>query len=188
MAADKPLNRWKGLAVGIVGGLVGVVAMRYYLRQLAPNWFAESPSAAPDEIDRLIERLPDVQPLWGRQYRDGESPEAAAGRIIHTYLAGKDPHYKETRKVIEEVMLLAWGALMGTAYGFTRTTTRGRDMAGGFFFGIRLYIGWRYLYAWLGLGEQPKRIARHQHFIGLTGMWVFSFMATSVARRLYRLF
>lgn len=182
------LNRWKGLAMGIIGGLVGVVAMRYYLRQLAPTWFAEAPAAEPDTLDRLIERLPDVEPRAGRLYRDGESPEAAGGRLIYAQLSGKDPHYKETRKVIEEVTLLVWGVLMGIAYGYTRTTTRGRDIAGGFFYGIRLYVGWRYLLAWLGLAESPKKISRHQHFIGLSGMWVYSFITTNVTRILYRLF
>jgi hypothetical protein len=181
------LNRWKGLAVGIVGGLAGVIAMRQYQRKLGPAWFAESPAAEPDEIDRLIEQLPDIEPVAGRQYRDGESADAAAGRILYTRLVGEEPQSAETRHLLAELVTLGWGVLMGIAYGYSRATTRGRDLAGGFFYGIRLFAGWTAVDAWLGIAEQPKRISRHQHFVNLTGYWVYSFVTTAVTRFLYRL-
>lgn len=188
--SEMKLNRWKGLAVGLVGGIVGVLSMRHYRRELAPRWFAESPRTGEehDLIDEFVSQLPEIEPQWGRQYRDGETPEAAAGRILYTRIYGEEPASAETRALLQDVVLLGWGALVGMAYGFTRTTTRARDIAGGFFFGLRLFLGWSLLYPWLGLREQPRTTSRYVYFISLTAHWVYSFITANVTRLLYRFF
>jgi hypothetical protein len=81
-----------------------------------------------------------------------------------------------------------YGIVMGAAYGGTRTTTRARDVAGGFFYGIRLWLGQMIGLAWLGLRPGPTRYPLAAHLRLLTSIWVFSFTATFVTRVLYRLF
>ena len=75
--------------------------------------------------------------------------------------------------------LLAWGMAAGALYGATRTTTRWRDVAGGFFYGLRLFAGDTFGMALLGLRPDPKQISTREHVSWLLGHWVFSFTAAS---------
>jgi hypothetical protein len=75
---------------------------------------------------------------------------------------------------------------MGAAYGSTRTTTRNRDIAGGFFYGIRLWLGDEVMSRLLGLERDPREWPLKRHLVWLTGHWVYSFVTAQVTRVLYR--
>jgi hypothetical protein len=173
--------RWKGALVGAVGGLVGVYALRLYWRHIAPAVFP--PEANPAH--------PDINPahsiaLAGRAYRMGESAPAAVARIGYERLTGETPD-ADTRRQLDETTPALLGVMMGLTYGGTRTTTRARDLAGGFFYGLRLWLGDTIGVALLGLRPGPAAYSRAQHLWRLVGFWVYSFTTTAVTRLLYRL-
>lgn len=76
---------------------------------------------------------------------------------------------------------------MGAIYGATRTTTRTTDIAGGFFYGIRLWLGDTLMSALLGFRPPPAAFTREQHLWRLSAIWVYSFTTTAVTRIVYRI-
>ncbi len=151
-------NRRKGLVIGIVGGLIGSYVMLRYQREVLPKLF------------------PDTQ------------LEATASEVsvpmAYTMLTEHIPSAEEQHR------LEAWarwgaGVLMGLAYGATRTSTLPRDFAGGFFYGIRLWIGDEIVYR---LTRGAEASAQRPHFALLTVYWVYSFVTANTTRLLYRLF
>ncbi|NWG17231.1 MAG: hypothetical protein HXY41_11400 [Chloroflexi bacterium] len=173
--------RWKGALAGVIGGLAGAYALRLYWRQIAPAVFP--PEANPAH--------PDINParsiaLAGRVYQMGESAPAALGRVGYERLAGETPDADMRRRLDDAVPVLL-GVVMGITYGGTRTTTRARDLAGGFFYGLRLWLGDTIGVALAGLRPGPAAYSRPQHLWRLIGFWVYSFTTTAVTRLLYRL-
>jgi hypothetical protein len=184
MAQKAKLNRWKGLTVGLVGGLAGVYAMRYYWQYIAPELF-------PDRADWAVNPPLDAEAaitLVGQQYEEGETSAEALGRRTYEILVGKAPKTKEVRGVLGDLTHLGVGLLAGGLYGGTRTRTYPRDVAGGFFYGIRLWLGDMVLPALMGLRAEPTAFSFRQHLWRLSGIWVYSFVTTAVTRILYWLF
>jgi hypothetical protein len=58
---------------------------------------------------------------------------------------------------------------------------------GGFFYGIRLWLGETIVAALLGFRPGPTRFSVEQHVGLLTVYWVYTFTTTAVTRLLYRL-
>lgn len=180
--AKRRMDRRKGLLVGLIGGAVGVFALKLYWEYEAQILPPDFNPALPDEV----QKLPDFESKFGKLYRDGESPTAAAGRLIYERATNSEPD-AATRRQLDDAALLAWGMAAGALYGATRTTTRRRDIAGGFFYGLRLFAGDTFGMALLGLRPAPKDVSAREHVSWLLGHWVFSFVATNVTRVLYRL-
>lgn len=178
-------NRWKGLAVGIVGGIVGTVAQRYYEQNVAPRYFpavrppARENRTTPDPVEQRAYFAP--------QYEPDETLTQTVTRAAYTLFHRRVPRYAETRQLGEDVAEFAIGMFIGAMYGGTRTTTRARDIAGGFFFGIRLWLGEVVGAPLLGFTPGPTRFSPEQHAHLLTRWWVYSFVTTNVTRVLYRL-
>ena len=185
MARSRVPNRWKGLAVGIIGGLIGTIAQRYYEQSIAPRYFpprlppANQGSTAPDPVEQRA--------YFSPQYRPDETMLQTAARTFYTLLRGSEPQEAETKQLAEDVAEFGYGLFSGALYGGTRTTTRARDFAGGFFFGIRLWLGETIGGALLGFAPGPTRFSPEQHARLLTRYWVYSFTTTAVTRLLYRL-
>lgn len=177
-------DRRKGFIVGIVGGLIGVYAMRRYTRDLLPILFpyASAPAQSDADSDPLEARSP-----VGQLYQPGETAFEAAGRVAYTLLANRQPQARETRNLLGTLAQWLFGLSAGFAYGATRTTTRPRDIAGGFFYGIRLWLSDEIAAPLLGLRAGPTRFTPQQHFALLTTYWVYSFVTVNVTRVLYRL-
>lgn len=174
-------NRVKAALVGVVGGLVGAYALRLYWRVIAPAVFP--PQADPDNHD--VNPAHSIS-LAGKHYLTGESAPAAVGRLVYDQVVGEAPD-TAVREQLETTMPLVMGAAAGLLYGGTRTTTRARDIAGGFFYGLRLWQMDTFGAALLGLRPGPKAYSRSQHLWRLAGVWVYSFTTTAVTRVLYRL-
>ncbi len=151
-------DRRKGLVIGIVGGLIGAYAMRRYQRDVLPKLF------------------PDVD------------LKATASEVsvpmAYTLLTETIPSAEEQHR-LEAGARWGTGVLMGLVYGATRTSTLPRDFAGGFFYGIRLWIGDEIIYR---LTEGAEASDRRPHVALLTGYWVYSFVTANSTRLLYRLF
>jgi hypothetical protein len=161
-----------------VGGLVGAIAMRYYERSIAPQIFP-GVTDPPENAE--------IAPPLAKQYRNGETASAAWGRILFKFLMGHEPVFGETKTQLGTFVQLAYGMAMGAAYGGTRTTTRWRDLASGFFYGIRLWLGETLGLSLFGLRADPRSFSPRQHLWRLSRQWVYSFTTTAVTRILYRL-
>jgi hypothetical protein len=172
-----------GLICGIVGGLAGAYAMHLYWKRVAPKLFPLD--AQPVETPGT-NTLPSPSPL-GQQYRPGETATMAAGRIAYQQLTGYEPRDLETRRLLSDLVYWGWGVAMGAAYGGTRNTTRWRDLAGGFFYGFRLFLGDLLMPPLAGLRADPRYFSPKQHLWRLSAIWVYSFTTTAVTRALYRL-
>ena len=177
-------DRRKGLLMGIVGGLVGTYAMRRYSYDLLPKLFpgAAAPAQKSVKSDPLEQRAP-----FGQLYHAGETAHGAAGRLAYRLVKGEPPTLP-MRQRLAELALWCFGLFAGVAYGATRTSTLPRDIAGGFFYGIRLWFSDELLMPLLGLRPGPTRYTRRQHFALLTAYWVYSFVTANTTRLLYRLF
>jgi len=167
-----------GFFVGILGGLVGALVMRGYERKIAPQIFP-GVSDQPENAE--------ITPPIVKLYRDGETASAAWGRILFTMLMNHEPVFGQTQNQLQEWVYLAYGMTMGAFYGGTRTTTRWRDLASGFFYGLRLWLGETLGLSLLGLRADPRSFSLRQHGWHLSRQWVYSFTTTAVTRILYRL-
>lgn len=185
MARSGVPNRWKGLAIGMIGGIVGTIARRYYEQKIAPRYFPPMtpPARASDTTPDPVEQ----RAYFARQYRDDESMNQTVARSFYELLYGHKPRAAETKTLSEDIGEFMQGILMGAAYGGTRTTTRPRDIAGGFFSGIRFWLGETVIGTLLGLRPGPTRFSPEQHAHLLASYWVYSFTMASVTRILYRL-
>jgi hypothetical protein len=177
-------DRRKGLLMGIVGGLAGAYAMRRYTREALPKLFpsADDPAYMSDQPDPLEKRTP-----FGRLYQEGESAYQAQGRLAYEMATGNTVRTLEARARLGDYVQWGMGLLAGIAYGATRTSTLPRDIAGGFFYGIRLWLADELLMPLLGFRAGPTRFTRRQHFALLTTYWVYSFVTANLTRILYRL-
>lgn len=177
-------NRGKGLFFGIFGGALGVFLMQRYIRDVLPAVFPTPAEATtPNSADPLEARA-----LLAPQYRPGENAYQAVGRVAYTALTGQPPQGVDQRNRLGDLTLWGVGLFLGVVYGATRTTTRPRDLAGGFFYGIRIWLGDELVFPLLGLRAGPTRFSRRQHFALLSAYWVYSFATTNATRLLYWLF
>lgn len=185
MARSNSPNRWKGLAVGIVGGFAGAIVRHYYEHHIAPQYFP--PLAPPARLDNDTPDPVEARAYFAPQYRADETSTQAAARIGYAFLNGKEPREAETMALAVTIAELAQGIAAGASYGATRTTTRARDIAGGFFYGIRLWLGETIMPVLFGFRPGPTRFSPAQHARLLTAYWVYTFTTTAVTRLLYRL-
>jgi hypothetical protein len=176
-------DRRKGFIVGIAGGLIGAYVMRRYVSDVIPRLFPDVDDPARSRTDALERRAP-----FGPLYEPHESAYDAGGRIAYTLVTGTPPQTPETRRLLGDLARWGAGLFLGVMYGATRTSTLPRDIAGGFFYGIRIWLGDEILLPLLGLRAGPSRFTRRQHFALLTAYWVYSFVTTNTTRLLYRLF
>jgi hypothetical protein len=184
MSRHEELDRRKAMVMGLIGGAVGVIAMRTYWQMLTPYAFHRVNNYW-QALD-VAEKLPAVNPVRGGEFRPAEASTAAVGRAVYERVTGHEPESELDETRLRDAVLMAWGLAAGALYGYTRTTTRGRDIAGGFFYGIRLWFGDEILVRLLGLRADPRLWSRRQHLVWLTGHWVYSFITTNLTRVLYR--
>src|SRR5919109_3840386 len=120
-------NRWKGFVLGAVGGVAGVLAMRYYWKAVAalvgddPRKQSDNPP--PDTLDSIS--------LIGQHHEAGESTTAAVGRIAYQAIAGKPPESQETRALLSELVHWLLSMVMGGVYGALRGRADVPDVSGG---------------------------------------------------------
>lgn len=177
-------DRRIGLIVGIFGGLIGAYAMRRYTHDVLPRLFphANDPAQPALKPDPLEQRA-----LFGQLYQSGETVHSTSGRVAYTYLTKQTPQSSETRNLLGDLAQWGFGLLAGVAYGATRTSTLPRDIAGGFFYGIRLWLADELLAPLFGLRAGPTRFTANQHVALLTTYWVYTFVTANVTRWLYLL-
>lgn len=173
-------NRSRGLVIGIVGGLIGEAVALVYRREVLHSFLPETnslPSGEPEQ-DFIEKRA--LMPI----YQPGETLNETLGRIGYE-IQNEHPPVGAEKTHAANVAALVQGALFGAMYGATRTTTRPRDFAAGFFYGVRLWAGETFFAPLLGLRPGPSRL-RVETLIGTLTIWiVYSFVTTNVTRLIY---
>jgi hypothetical protein len=176
MQQNEVPDRRIGLIAGMIGGVIGMAAMRYYEQHIEP-WVLPMPPVLED---------PGLStPSVGDSVQSPASAPEAIGRVMYTNLTGVKPLI-EAAKALDDLVQWVYGIGAGGAYGATRTTTAPRDLAGGFFYGIRLWLGDTVLLN-LFLRRDLTAISMQDHLKRLLQVWIFSFVTTAVTRLLYLL-
>src|SRR5215212_11420274 len=111
---DRP-NRWKGLVVGILGGVAGLLAMSGYW-QAVTAVTGEDPRQASNKAGPHT--LDDVSRV-GTQHKKDESSTEAVGRIVDQAVTGKPPS-KETKSLLSNLVHWGYGLLVAGLYGALR--------------------------------------------------------------------
>ena len=155
-----PAPAYRGVVLGLAGGLVGTLAMGQYWVNIAPK---VQPPADGDSGEKQ-EPQPDqniISPL-GQQHENGESPTAALGRFAYELIAHKSPG-EQTRAALSEAIHWAMGAGSGAAYGALSARHGAGPLSGGVF-GSALWLSVdEGLVPLLGLQDGPKSSAWRGH-------------------------
>ena len=129
-AAPSPIYR--GLVLGVVGGLIGTLAMGQYWTKIAPQVQPDEGGDEQAEPDQNV-----ISPL-GQQHEDGERATAALGRSAYELVAHQTPG-KETRAVMSEAVHWAMGLGSGAIYG-ALSARHGAGLLSGGVFGAALWL------------------------------------------------
>jgi hypothetical protein len=154
-----PPNPYRGAVLGLVGGMVGVLAMGQYWVRVAPLLKPKS-TGSDDQEGEEREPAADqnvISPL-GQQHEPGESSTAAMGRIAYQTISGKTPG-KGTRAALSEGVHWGFGILSGALFSVltTRHSNRpGASPLSGIAFGAALWaLNDEGLVSLLGLQDGP---------------------------------
>ncbi len=120
-------NLYRGAVLGLVGGVVGVLAMGQYWVRIAPLLTPRSEDAEGDGGEAQQPQPDQPQPdqpqpdqnvisPFGQQHESGETSTAAMGRIAYQSVTGKTPG-TETRIALSEGVHWGFGILSGALYG-----------------------------------------------------------------------
>lgn len=158
-------RRGAGSLAGVVGGVAGLIAMRYVMK--AASRFV------PESKDRGFGSAPqhDVSVI-GRHHRDGEASTAAIGRMAYSRVTGREPD-DDTKARLSNGVHWMYGLGMAALYGALRAgrpAPMRRDLATGAGFGALLWLlGDEVVIPLLGLAEGPKATPPQGHAQTLAG-------------------
>jgi len=180
----RQMNPWKGFALGLVGGLVGVMAMDYFQQRISPLLFgSESQESSHTGEHPHLSSIT----LVGRQHREDESATAALGRIVRTKTVGEEPDAGE-KTDLSYLIHWAYGISQGGLYGATRAGVAGTDWWGGAIFGLGLWLlGDELIVPLLGLQEGPTAYSVQTHLNRAAMHWVYGTATATATQLLVRL-
>ena len=156
-------NRWRGAALGVAGGLVGLLAMRVYQQHLAPA-LSDAVSDNSRQQEEQQEQPLDSIAVVGEHHKEDESSTAALGRILYQSLTGEEPQSDELKTTLSYLVHWGFGTLQGGVYGALREDAEFPDLAGGVAFGAALWLfNDELLVPLLGLQDGPTAAPPVQH-------------------------
>lgn len=130
-------NHYRGLVLGLCGGLVGTLAMGQYWTRVAP--LVSGPSAEADADSPPPEHDEHSISLIGQVHQPGESSTAALGRVAYQTVTGHAPG-EQTATALSEAVHWGTGLLSGALYGALLARTGGNALTGAAF-GAALWAG-----------------------------------------------
>lgn len=191
-------DRGAALVIGLFGGLIGAVALRLYENYLE-SYIMPPDSSGLSHVEPLLGEVLhlttlDSMSLVGTHYEPGEDASEAAARLMYRQLVNRDvvsvtdvAPSPITPGLLKDVIQWTVPIVLGGVYGGTRTTTASHDLAGGFFYGLRLWLGDTFGLALFGLRAGPTALPVRYHVKRLLRVWVYSFVTTGTTRLLYTL-
>ncbi|MDT8307369.1 MAG: hypothetical protein RRC07_15670 [Anaerolineae bacterium] len=183
-------SRWEGFLTGVAGGVAGLLAMRYYWQQVAPEIRHQfGPETGGPDAGAYPRFLKLDRPYYfgGRRYRDGESSTAVMGRLLYKAVTGSEPQAEETKELLSYLVHWGYGMLQGGLYGMRRRKASLPDLGGGLNHGVRLWLlGDEMIGPMLGLQSGPTAIPPVQH-VNRLGAHLFYGWATAVVTKVLQL-
>lgn len=179
-------NRWKGLVLGMLGGIAGVLAMRAYWQQVQ-QLTGHDPRTDFDESDVPdTDDLDDVS-LIGKHHQEGESTTAALGRIAYHQVTGKEPD-QQTKTTLSYLIHWVISMLTSGAYGAARTRAPLVDIPGGLALGTGLWLfGDEIAMPLVGLTKGPTAWPPALHAYGWGAHIAYGVVSATATQVLYRL-
>ncbi len=178
-------NRWKGFVLGVVGGAVGVVAMRYYWKtvQAITGSDPRTESHGTPETDALGSIS-----LIGTQHQESESSTAAVGRIVYQMITGKEPEAQETKTTLSYLVHWILSMFMGGLYGAIRGKAGAPDVPGGLALGVGLWLfGDELGFPLLGVARGPMAVPPVLHLHALGAHIPYGVVTAATTQLLHRL-
>jgi hypothetical protein len=161
MQQTSKTSLWTGLALGMLGGAVGLLAMRAHSAGAAKVMPKGQQEHQQNESETAQE-LKDISPT-GQHHQPGESSTAALGRMFYQGATGKEPN-KQTKTALSYSVHWGYGLLQGSLYGALRRGAGFPDIIGGFAFSIGLWLlGDELAVPMLGLQSGPTAEGPRQH-------------------------
>ncbi len=187
--ARKQIDPGTGLLLGLAGGVAGMAAMTAYFKiadALGSRREKERGKQSDGDRGSGDERSHEgdvVSPL-GKNYREGESSTAAAGRVIYHAVTGRDPD-EQTKTVLGHVIHHAFGVVMGAFYGAVRSGESWKGaVPAGLLYGTGIWLlGDEVAVPMLGLQGGPRSVPVGQHLNRLGAHLAYG-LATSSATKL----
>jgi len=186
---EKETNPWKGFFVGMLGGMFGLLAMRFYWQRIAPRVLQSA-----EERNLLTNSICDDDAfddvsIYGPQYQKGESAYAVFGRKIFRLFTGREPRAKETKSMLENLALMDFGMSHGGIYGAIQGKNPGLDLKGGLLYGLTLWLLYdEAMYPLLGLQPGPSASKPVDHLNRLGAHLCYGGATSLSTQVLYRLF
>ena len=175
---------YRGVVLGLAGGVVGVLAMGQYWTKVAP--LLEDGSQGGGDTGGTAEQpKPDQNVIspFGQQHEPGESSTAAMGRLAYQAISGKTPG-KETRAALSEAVHWGFGVLSGAAFGAVTARRQRASPLTGAAFGAALWaLNDEGLVPLLGLQDGPaaspptghlNRLGAHLFYGAALGLGVWT--------------
>lgn len=185
MAAEDG-NRWKGLVLGFLAGIAGILAMRVYWQQVR-KLTGRDPRKDYDESDVPETDAMDAISLVGQQHKKGESTTAAMGRIVYEQFTGEEPG-EETKSALSYLLHWLIGMSGSGVYGAARTKSSLLDLQGGMALANGLWLfGDQLTGPLLGLTEGPTAYPPQMHMHAWGAHVAYGLASAFVTQLLYRL-
>jgi hypothetical protein len=130
----------KRLIFGAIAGLLGGLAMELYWR-FATTLIGKDPRSA-EKTEPTPENLRSLDSisLVGKQYQEGESSQAAVGRLVYETFTGEAPS-AETKSLLEKAVIFGFSVGMSAAYSAVRDPGDNPDVVGGALLGTGAWLG-----------------------------------------------
>ncbi len=147
----------RGLALGIVAGGVGLLAMEVVRRATAP--LVKKRAHKPTDVFVTARSMSQV----GVHHEPDESATAAIGRMGYEKLVGEEPS-QETKSDLSWAVHIGYGLLVASGYLALRGHARGHLVRDGLLFGAGLWLlGDELALPLLGLSDKPTAYDPTQH-------------------------
>lgn len=163
----RPRSLGKGVVAGLVGGLIGTIAMNEFQKA----W---------SKTAQAVQKSDHAQAQQGEQESESATMKAA-GKIAH--IGGREISYEQKKKAAP-VVHYGFGTLQGALYGaMTELTRTPGGFVPGLIFGAALFaLADEVAVPALGLSGKPKEYPASTHLHAAAAHCVYG-MATEIARR-----
>ena len=178
-------NRWKGFVLGAVGGVAGVIAMRYYWKavQSITGSDPRTESHGTPDTDAL-----DSLSLIGTHHQESESSTAAVGRIAYQFVTGKEPESRESKTTLSYLVHWILSMFMGGVYGAIRGKVNVPDVTGGLALGVGLWLfGDELAFPLFGVARGPTAVPPVLHVHALGAHIPYGVVTAAATQLLHRL-
>lgn len=174
---------WRGFALGAMGGIAGLLAMRVYWASIKRVTGFDPRKTGHDMEGDTPHQLDDIS-LIGQHHKKDESSTAAIGRIAYETIMGRTPD-QQTRSALSYGVHWLISLSIAGLYGALRHEESTPDLLGGALLGTGLWaLGDEGLMPLLGLTDGPTAYSLDLHAHGLGAHLAYGLATSSTTQLL----